>query len=91
MSKRALPGRSALMGMGILLALLGVVLLFSPVAVGNLVVRLVALVLVVTGLAQLVQALRAASTTQRAVSGVLGAIVAGVGVLVWFNPQVGSG
>jgi uncharacterized membrane protein HdeD (DUF308 family) len=63
----------------------------SPVAVGNAVVKLVALVLVVTGLVQLVQALRAASATQRAVSGVLGAIVAGVGVLVWFNPEVGSG
>ncbi len=91
MSKRALPGRSALMWMGILLALLGVGLLLSPVAVGSLVVRLVALVLVVTGLAQLVQALRAAGTAQRAFAGVLGAIVAGVGVLVWFNPQIGSG
>ena len=91
MSKKALPGTGALMATGVVLALLGVLLLLSPVAVGNAVVKLVALVLVVTGLAQLVQALRVASPAQRAVSGVLGAIVAGVGVLVWFNPEVGSG
>jgi uncharacterized membrane protein HdeD (DUF308 family) len=91
MSKKALPGSGALMATGIVLALLGALLLLSPVAVGNAVVRIVSLVLVLTGLVQLVQALRAATTAQRAFTGVLGAIVAGVGVLVWFNPEVGSG
>jgi len=91
MIKKTLPGGSALLATGVVLALLGLLLLLSPIAVGNAVVKLVALVLVVTGLFQMFQALRAASPTQRAVSGVLGVIVAGVGVLVWFNPEVGSG
>jgi uncharacterized membrane protein HdeD (DUF308 family) len=91
MNRKALPGGTTVLAMGVVLALLGLVLLLSPVAVGNAVVKLVALVLVITGLVQLVQALRASTTAQRAVSGVLGALVAGVGVLVWFNPEVGSG
>ena len=91
MSKQMAPGGNALMITGIVLALLGVLLLLSPVAVGNAVVKLVALVLAVTGLVQLVQALRSPNPVQRAIFGVLGAIVVGVGVLVWFNPEVGSG
>lgn len=91
MSKRIMPGGNALLISGIALALLGVLLLLSPVAVGSVVVKLVALVLGVVGLVQLVQALRSANLVHRAVSGVLGAVVAGVGVLVWFNPDVGSG
>lgn len=91
MSKRIMPGGNALLITGIALALLGVLLLLSPVAVGSAVVKLVALVLAVIGLVQLVQALRSTHPVHRAVSGVLGAVVAGVGVLVWFNPDVGSG
>lgn len=91
MNKKTPPGSGALLATGVVLALLGALLLLSPVAVGNAVVKLVALALAVTGLVQLVQALRAASPTQRRFSGVLGVIVAGVGVLVWFNPEVGSG
>ena len=91
MSKRIMPGGNALMVTGIALALLGVLLLLSPVAVGSAVVKLVALVLAVVGLVQVVQALRSAKLVHRAVSGVLGAVVAGLGVLVWFNPEVGSG
>lgn len=91
MSKRRAPGGNALMITGIALALLGVLLLLSPVAVGSAVVKLVALVLVVIGLVQLVQALLSARAVHRTVSIVLGAIVVGVGVLIWFNPEVGSG
>lgn len=91
MSKRSLPGGNALMLTGIALALLGVLLLLSPVAVGSAVVKLVALVLVVIGLVQLVQALLSERAVHRTVSIVLGAIVTGVGVLIWFNPEVGSG
>lgn len=91
MSKQMVPGGNALMISGIGLALLGVVLLLAPVAVGSAVVKLVAVVLAITGLVQLVQALRSPNPVHRAVFGVLGAIVAGVGVLVWFNPEVGSG
>ena len=49
---------------------------------GDAVIRLVALVLAVTGVAHMLQSLRAASVAHKAVSIVLGAIVAGVGVLV---------
>lgn len=91
MSKPILPGSNAVMLSGIALALLGALLLLSPVAAGSAVVKLVAVVLVVTGLVQLVQAWSTVKAPHRAVSAALGAIVAGVGVLVWLNPHIGSG
>ena len=80
-----------LMLVGIILVIFGILLLFSPVAAGELVVMLVALVLVLTGVAQAFQAFRARHRAEALVSGVLGIIVAGLGVMVWFNPQIGSG
>lgn len=80
-----------LLMMGAILILLGVLLLVSPAAVGGAVVRLVALVLVVTGVVQLFQGLKGASTVHAIVASLLGLVVAGVGVLVWFNPELGSG
>lgn len=77
--------------MGVVLVVAGILLLVSPAAVGGAVVRLVALVLVFTGIAQLIQGLKAASKTHVIVSALLGLVVAGVGVLVWFNPELGSG
>ena len=91
MNKKALAGSKALMAMGITLAILGVLLLISPAAVGGAVVRLVALVLVLTGVAQLIQGFRGGKTGHTVVSALLGIIVAGLGVLVWFNPELGSG
>ena len=90
MSRTGLPGSRALLLAGIALVVLGIVLLLSPAAVGGAVVKLVALVLVITGVVQLTQSLRAA-VAQRLLSAVLGAVVAGLGVMVWFNPQLGSG
>jgi len=91
MSKKALPGRKVLMLTGIALSVLGVILLVSPVTAGEWVVRLVALVLIVTGVIQLVQALRSGRAANSIISGLLGVVVAGVGVLVWRNPELGSG
>jgi uncharacterized membrane protein HdeD (DUF308 family) len=91
MSRKALPASNTLMLIGIALAVFGALLLLSPAAVGGAVVKLVALVLVLTGMAQLLHALRSGSTAHKSVSGILGAIVAAVGVLVWFNPELGSG
>ena len=91
MARKSLPGTNILMLMGIALAVLGVLVLVSPVAAGGVVVRLVALVLTVTGVAQVVQSLRGTSAAHKLVSIALGAIVAGVGILVWFNPELGSG
>jgi uncharacterized membrane protein HdeD (DUF308 family) len=82
---------STLMWLGVALSIFGLVLLISPVAVGNAVVRLVAIVLLITGIAQLVHAFRARGSVNIVVSALLGAIVAGVGVMVWFNPNIGSG
>jgi len=76
---------------GILLALLGIVLLLSPAAVGGAVVRVVALVLVVVGVVQAVHALRGGTPAHKTISLVLGAVIAGVGVLVWLNPELGTG
>ncbi len=91
MSRKALAGSKSLMLTGIALSVFGVLLLVSPAAVGGAVVRLVALVLIITGLAQLFQSLRAPGRFNVLVSALLGAVVAGVGVLVWMNPELGSG
>jgi uncharacterized membrane protein HdeD (DUF308 family) len=91
MNSKNLPGRKTLLIMGVLLVLVGVLLLLSPAAVGGAVVRLVALVLVFTGIAQLIQGFKGGSTTHTAISALLGLVVAGLGVLVWFNPELGSG
>jgi uncharacterized membrane protein HdeD (DUF308 family) len=63
MNSKGLPGRKTLMIMGVTLILIGILLLVSPAAVGGAVVRLVALVLAVTGIAQLIQGLRGGSAT----------------------------
>jgi uncharacterized membrane protein HdeD (DUF308 family) len=66
-------------------------LLMSPVALGGAVVKLVALVLVVTGVVQLTHSLRSGTRAHKLISAALGATVDGVGVLVWVNPELGSG
>jgi uncharacterized membrane protein HdeD (DUF308 family) len=91
MNGKGLPGRKMLMFTGIVLTLFGVLLLVSPAAVGGAVVRLVALVLIITGGAQLFQAFRAGGMLDTIVTALLGLIVAGLGVMVWRNPELGSG
>lgn len=91
MSTRALPGSKSLMLVGAVLVVFGVLLLVSPAAVGAAVVKLVSLVLIVTGLIQLLQGFRGGKAAQKLVSALLGALVAGVGVMVWRNPELGSG
>ena len=91
MSGKSLPGRKMLMLTGIALLVFGVLLLVSPAAVGGAVVKLVALVLVITGVAQLFQAFRAGGAADTAVADILGLVVAGLGVMVWLNPDLGSG
>lgn len=91
MVSRSLPKANTLVLIGLVLTVFGILVLLSPAAVGGAVVKVVALVLMVTGLVQLLHSLRSGSPTNTFVSGVLGAVVAGVGILVWFNPEVGSG
>lgn len=91
MNRKALPGSNVLMMTGILLAVFGAVLLFSPVAAGEWVVRLVSLVLIVTGVVQVVHAVRSGVGMGSIIAGLLGAVVAGVGIMVWQNPVIGSG
>jgi len=91
MTRKPLPGSNTLLLIGIVLTLFGVLLLLSPAAVGGAVVKLVALVLAVTGLTQLLYSLRPGAAVNRTVSAILGAVVAVVGVLVWLNPELGSG
>ena len=90
MNAKSLPGIKTLMMVGIALVVFGALLLISPVAFIGAVVRLVALVLVATGVAQLIQGFRGGKVTHTVVSVILGIIVAGVGVLVWLNPETGS-
>ena len=91
MSGSARIGGKSMMLIGISLTVFGVLLQVSPAAVGTAVVRLVAIVMVITGLAQLIQSLRLPGTFNSILSAVLGLVVAGLGVLVWLNPEVGSG
>jgi uncharacterized membrane protein HdeD (DUF308 family) len=89
MNTKALPGKTLMM-MGIVLVVFGALLLVSPVAALGAVIRLVAVVLVFTGVVQLIQGFKGNKTGHKLVSTVLGIIVAGVGVLVWLNPELGS-
>lgn len=91
MNGKSPPGSKSLKVLGIAMIVLGVLLLVSPAAVGGAVVKLVSLVLVVTGLIQLIQGLRSGKTGHKLISSLLGIIVAGLGVMVWLNPQLGSG
>ncbi|MEJ2385055.1 MAG: DUF308 domain-containing protein [Xanthomonadales bacterium] len=79
------------MFIGIILCLLGVLVLFAPVAAGEAVVLIVAAVLVLTGIAQVVQGLRSGGWSASPVAIVFGAVIAVLGVMVWLNPAIGSG
>ena len=72
MTKRPLPGSSTLMLIGIALVLIGALLLLSPAAVGGAVVRLVALVLAVTGVFQVLNSLSSRAVGHKAFSIILG-------------------
>jgi len=91
MNGKKLPGGKLLLMLGIALSLLGIIVLLSPIAAGDMVVRLVAVVLVVAGVAQVLQALRPAAAGHKVASLILGAVIALVGLLVWFNSEIGSG
>jgi uncharacterized membrane protein HdeD (DUF308 family) len=70
---------------------LGVVVLLSPAAAGETVVLVVAAVLVVTGIAQVIQGLRSGGWSASPAAILFGAAVAVLGVMVWLNPAIGSG
>ena len=91
MNKTAAIGHKSLMITGIVLLVLGVLLLASPIAAGALIIKAVAAVLVLTGLAQLYHGWKAPAGAGRVAALVLGFIVAGLGVMVWINPEIGSG
>lgn len=84
-------GANTLMVTGALLAVIGLVALLSPVTAGSAVVKIVALILVVTGVVQLVHAYRSSSRPDRLLWTVLGSVISLLGILVWFNPEIGSG
>jgi uncharacterized membrane protein HdeD (DUF308 family) len=91
MSNGARMGSKAMMLMGIILIILAIFLLLSPMAAGEFVIMAVAAVLVLTGIAQVIQAFRSPGSADRIVSALLGAVVIGLGVMVWRNPEIGSG
>lgn len=91
MTSNVQMSRNALMLLGIVLALMGLVVLLSPAAAGGAVVLVVAAVMVLAGIGLVAQGLRAGRRDGGAVSIVLGAVIAVLGVLVWLNPAIGSG
>ena len=76
---------------GVFMVVFGILALFSPVTTGAAVVKIVALVLLVTGVVRLVQAYRSRARVDTLMSAVLGALITGLGILVWLNPELGSG
>lgn len=91
MKNEARMGARSMMIAGIVLVIFGLLLLASPAAAGSAVVMVVAFVMVLTGIAQAVQAFRSAGLVNRIISVMLGVVVAGLGVMVWLNPEIGSG
>ena len=91
MNERSIRSGSTYLFTGILLIVFGLVVLFSPAAAGGLVVKVAALVLVITGVVRLVHAFKSQGKLETIVSTLLGALIAGLGVLVWLNPDLGSG
>ena len=91
MNSNVRMGGKTLMLLGIILCLLGGVVLLSPVAAGEAVVLIVAAVLVVTGIAQVVQGLKSGGWSAAPVAILFGAVIAVLGVMVWLNPAIGSG
>jgi uncharacterized membrane protein HdeD (DUF308 family) len=91
MSKQSLPGGNVLMVTGVFMVVFGLLAVFSPAATGGAVVKIIALLLLVAGVVRLVQAYRSRARTDTLMSAVLGAVFAGLGILVWLNPEVGSG
>lgn len=91
MSNGARMGSKAMMLMGIILIILAIILLLSPMAAGEFVIMAVAAVLVITGIAQVIQAFRSPGSADRIVSALLGVVIMGLGLMVWRNPEIGSG
>lgn len=91
MSNGARMGSKALMLMGFILLILGCLLLASPMAAGEVVIMAIAAVLFLTGLAQIIQSFRSPGAADRVLTALLGLVVACLGLLVWRNPEIGSG
>ena len=91
MSRQSLPGGNVLMVTGVFMIVFGFLAVFSPAATGAAVVKIIALVLLVAGIVRLVHAYRSRGRVDTMMSAILGALFAGLGVLVWLNPEIGSG
>jgi uncharacterized membrane protein HdeD (DUF308 family) len=91
MSKQSPSRSSILMASGVFLIIFGILAILSPVTTGGAVVKIVAVVLLVTGIVRLVQAVRSQRKAETVMSSILGAVIVGLGILVWFNPELGSG
>lgn len=91
MNERSLRTGNTFLVTGIVLIGFGLVALFSPVSAGDLVVKVTALMLIVIGLIRLVLAFRSKEKLEAIVATLLGAVILGLGVLVWLNPELGSG
>jgi uncharacterized membrane protein HdeD (DUF308 family) len=91
MNNSARMGSRTLMLTGIVLSILGLLLLASPMAAGEFVIMMVAAILFLTGVAQVIQSFRSPGAADRLISAVLGVVVAGLGFMVWRNPEIGSG
>lgn len=91
MNERSIRSGGTYLFTGILLICFGLVVVFSPAAAGTLVVDVTALVLVITGIVRLAHAFRSQGKTDTILSTLLGALITGLGVLVWLNPDLGSG
>jgi uncharacterized membrane protein HdeD (DUF308 family) len=90
MTNQNKPGGNILLITGVFLTLFGFLAIVSPAVAGTAVIRIIAIVLIGTGVVQVFQSIRVEGTANKIISSALGLITAGLGLMVWMNPEVGS-
>jgi uncharacterized membrane protein HdeD (DUF308 family) len=90
-SEQTLPKGKALMLTGSVVAALGVLALFSPVAAGGTVIKIIGVILALAGLAEFVHAFRTVTRIDTVMSSMLAVITFGAAMLLLFDTAAASG
>ena len=90
-SELPLPKGKAMMLTGSVLVVLGVLALFSPVAAGGTVIKIIGVILALAGLAEFVHAFRTNTRIDTVMSSMLALITFGAAMLMLFDTTAASG
>jgi uncharacterized membrane protein HdeD (DUF308 family) len=90
-SELPLPKGKAMMLTGYILVVLGVFALFSPVAAGGTVIKIIGVILALAGLAEFVHAFRTITRFDTVMSSMLAVITLGAAMLMLFDTTAASG